>query len=356
MIYSLLADENMCFVSLHAECALHTYSSEFFQADIISDARKTKGIYCRKINADVLKSIYDQGYEGKNICVDFAKIEEISDNNLVGFISFIKKRFCSQNKAAYFLNLDKKICDKMQEKDAFQVIDQSEEAVFGKIGNAKSLDTYKDLTERRRKLFDEKLEKMIIDSTDDITASPHTSVPVYLSKYINLKKMMESDARMLRLSIYYLALRMIDRGIASNSPSGNHNLSLFFHTMSGGYIAAQLAELFHVNLVYLDHLGPIESVHRKHFEQDIHDGRDYVIVSDVICLGGEIGRARTIIEYCGGKVLGETSIVDVQSVQSERLNSRTSLYTISKECNKVGYTIRTELCDTCGACDMCGGG
>ena len=36
MLYSLLADEDIYFINLHAECALHTYSSEFYQYDIIS--------------------------------------------------------------------------------------------------------------------------------------------------------------------------------------------------------------------------------------------------------------------------------------------------------------------------------
>lgn len=348
MIYSLLADENMYFMSIHAECALHTYSSEFFHDDIISDARKIKGIYCKKVNADILKSIYDYNYEEKDICIDFAGIEEISDNNLVGFISFIKKKFCSQNKTVYFLDLNRKIYDNMNIEDIFQVLEQSEEFVFGKIGNTKNTFTYKKLMEYKQKPFDEKLEKMIIDATDECTNSQHTSVPVYLSQYINLKKMVESNSRLLRLSVYYLALKMIEKGVVSNNPLENNNLSLFFHTINGGYIATQLAELFHIDLVYLDHLGPIESVHRKHFEKSIRDNRNYIIVSDVICLGGEIGRARTIIEYCGGKVLGEISLVDIKTIQSERLTSRISLYTVSNKCNRIGYTIRTDLCDMCG--------
>lgn len=348
MIYSLLADKNMYFISIHAECVLHTYSSEFFDDDIMSDARKIKGIYCKKINADILNSIYGYNYEEKDICIDFARITEISENNLVGFISFLKKKFCSQNKIVYFLNLNRKIYDNMNIEDIFQELDKSEEFVFGKIGNNKSIITYKDLMERKQKLFDEKLEKMIIDATDKCTNSLHTSVPVYLSQYINLKKMVESNSRFLRLAIYYLALRMIEKGVVSSNPLDNKNISLFFHTINGGYIATQLAELFQIELVYLDHLGPIESVHRKHFEKSIRDNRNYIIVSDVICLGGEIGRARTIIEYCGGKVLGEISLVDIKTIQSEQLTKRISLYTISNKCNKIGYTIRTDLCDMCG--------
>lgn len=40
MLYSLLADEDIYFINLHAECALHTYSSEFYQYDIIHFLRR----------------------------------------------------------------------------------------------------------------------------------------------------------------------------------------------------------------------------------------------------------------------------------------------------------------------------
>lgn len=349
MIYSLLADESMYFISMHAECALHVYSSEFLDKDIISDARKMRGIYCKKINADVLKNIYEYEYEEKDICIDFSRIEEISDNNIVGLVSYIKKRFCSQNKSVYFLNLDKKIYDKMNIDDVFHIIEQSENALSGSIGKVKNALICEDLMKKKRILYNNKFETMIIDATDECKKE-HTSVPVYLSKYVNLKKMMESNSRLLRLAIYDLALKMIDNGIVSKNPQDNGNISLFFHTINGGYIATQLAELLYVDLVYLDHLGPIESVHRKHFEKSIHDNRNYIIVSDVICLGGEIGRARTIVEYCGGKVLGEICLVDIKTIQSERLANRTSLYTVSNEYNKIGYTIRTDLCKMC---DMC---
>lgn len=347
MIYSLLADSNMYFISLHAECALHLYSREFFHNDIISDARNIKGIYCKKLNADILKNIYDYIYEDKDICIDFERIEEISENNLLGFVSFIKKEFCSKNKSVYFLNLNKKIYDNMNISDIFCAIEDDKEHISGKIGKRENVDTYINLMKRKARLFEEKVENIIIAATEPYANEQHTSVPVYLSKYINVKKMIESNSRFIRLAIYYLALKMIDRGIISNNPLENNNLSLFFHTINGGYIATQLAGLFHIDFVYLDHLGPIESVHRKHFEKSIRDNRNYIIISDVICLGGEVGRAKTIIEYCGGKVRGEVSFVDIKSIQSEKLDDRISLYTISKECNRIGYTIKTDLCEMC---------
>lgn len=83
------------------------------------------------------------------------------------------------------------------------------------------------------------------------------------------------------------------------------------------------------------------------FRKSIRDNRNYIIVSDVICLGGEVGRARTIIEYCGGKILGEICLVDIKTIKNRDVANRISLYTVSNECNKIGYTIKTDLCDVC---------
>lgn len=80
MLYSLLADEDIYFINLHAECALHTYSSEFYQYDIMLDARRTKGIYCKDYyfypsvhkdneHIDLEKSLWNEYNEYKNVLI-----------------------------------------------------------------------------------------------------------------------------------------------------------------------------------------------------------------------------------------------------------------------------------------------
>ena len=88
MLYSLLADEDIYFINLHAECALHTYSSEFYQYDIMLDARRTKGIYCKKVNANIFENIYEYDYEEKvkndlfyDMLSSWEKSSEININN-----------------------------------------------------------------------------------------------------------------------------------------------------------------------------------------------------------------------------------------------------------------------------------
>ena len=142
MLYSLLADEDIYFINLHAECALHTYSSEFYQYDIMLDARRTKGIYCKKVNANIFENIYEYDYEEKDICIDFSGIEEISKNNLVGFVSKIKKKICSKNQMVYFLNLRKEIYEETGMENFLQINNDNNGNIFAKMGNAKGTYTY----------------------------------------------------------------------------------------------------------------------------------------------------------------------------------------------------------------------
>ncbi|MBQ8804691.1 MAG: hypothetical protein IJZ53_13770 [Tyzzerella sp.] len=350
MLYSILKDENRYYLNMHAECALHTYLNGFIEDERIKNtSRQKQGIYCRKINADIFEHIYSYPYENKSICIDFKKIEEITENNLVAFVTFIKKQFCAKGKNVYLLNVQKNILEKMNWGDKFQILEETDCIVSGRIGRGKATPQYDQLICEAEEAFREEFGRVVSECTDELnnTNEQHTSVPVYLSKYIDIKKMAESNAGFFRLCIYYLALQMMDKNIIKQECNQNKDISLFFHTMNGGYIAAQLAQLFNVDMVYLDHLGPLGSVHRKHFEKSIADDKNYIIVSDVICLGGEVGRARTIIEYCGGRVGGETCVVDIKTVQNREVDNRASLYTVSKTNNKIDYKIKTDLCAGC---------
>ena len=351
MLYSILNDDNTYYLNVHAECALQIHSNYFMdEDDEVSKAksRQEQGIYCNKVNADVFAHIYQYPYEGKNLCVDFNHIQYISENNLVSFVDFIKTKFCGKNKNVYLLNMQKNILDKMNLREEYEKIAEEAEIVSCKIGKAKDVFSYQALTRNFQQLFEDKIDKMICDCTDELERDErHMSVPVYLSKYINVKRMAETNSRFLRLGIYYLGKRLIEKNILSSNYSLNKDTNLFFHTICGGYIATQLAQLFNINMVYLDHLGPLESIHRKHFEKSVVDNKNYIIVSDVICLGGEVGRAKTIVEYCGGKICGEVCIVDIKTIEKVSGVNRVSLYSISKKQNAVKYLIKTELCYEC---------
>lgn len=359
MLYSILNDEINYYINIHAECALHTYVNTFMEEDdneIKNISRQHQGMYCKKVNADIFNHIYEYIYEDKNLCIDFNYIEDVFGNNLISLVSFIKKQFCTKNKNVYLLNLSKNIFNKMNLRDGYQVILENDITMSVKLGTARDEMSISEIISKPRQLFDDKLIKIIGECTIELSPDEgmHTSVPVYLSKYINIKKMAENNPRFFRLGIYYLGLQLMNQNVLEREYIRNKEISLFFHTINGGFIATQLAQLFYIDMVYLDHLGPLENVHRKHFEKSILDSKNYIIVSDVICLGGEVGRAKTIIEYCGGRVCGEVCIVDIRTIEKKMINNRISLYTVSKERNSIGYSIRTELCYECTKEGDCG--
>lgn len=355
MLYSILNDENLFYINLHAECALHTYVNDFYADDLMdgkdikSISRQFLGMYNRNANAQILENIFNHDFEDKDLSIDFSKIEKINDNNITSIEMFIKKKFLAKGKNVYLLNLKKCIFDKMNFNEMYVKIGDTTDYISIKIGENNKTITYEELTKKEASIFEERLEHIVQECTVEFEENErmHRSVPVYLYKYINVKKIAQSNARFFRFCIYRMGKKLIERNLFTYEYQKNKNISLFFHTMNGAYIATQLALLFNVDMVYLDHLGPVENLHRKHFEQCISDSKEYIIISDVICLGGEIGRAKTIIEYCGGRVLGETCFADVMTVTNQEYDKRISLYTVSKYNNKIDYIIKTDLCNKC---------
>ncbi len=348
MLYSVLENEEMCYVSIHAECALHTNSNDFLPEESLDEARKNQGFYCDRVNSFILQNIAIYKCEDKDLCLDFSRIDEFYEKGAPGFYTYLKESFYSKGRAVYFLNLKKDLYDPKEIMGDVQKIAEDTETISFCYSESSVVKSYEELISTQKKLFAEKFERLVVKSTDTCDDVPHRSVPVYLSKYVNLKKMVDTDVRMLRYAIYVLACKMVAQKIISEDYNLNRDVSLFFQTLNGGYVATQLAELFGVDMVFLDHLGPKKTVHRKSFEKYIKDNSKYIVVADVICLGGEIGRARTIIEYLGGRVLSEICLVDIRTVQSTSIENRISLYTVSNDCNKIQYMIKTDLCELCG--------
>lgn len=347
MLYSLLSDEHMYYIDLHAECALHTYNNSFIESAELSDAKKNKGMYCNSIDTNTLTKLYEYPFEGKDLCLFFDRITAVANpNSLVRLIAYVKNQFCSKNRNVYFVNVNKQVFEVLNEDQSISHLNQDGDLIFGKIGNNKNEYEYHTLISKQRELFQVKLEEMIYAATESWEEGLHVSVPVYITKYINFKHMVDSNLSFVRLIIYKLGIKLIENEIMYEDPKANDNIVIFFHTINGGFIATQLAELFQINSVFLDHLGPIAGVHKKHFEENISDTKQYIVVSDIICLGGEVGRARTIIEYCGGQVICELCLADIRTVKNTE-NNRIALYTITDKCIKIQYMIKTELCNLC---------
>ena len=141
-------------------------------------------------------------------------------------------------------------------------------------------------------------------------------------------------------------MELVNKDIIELNYAKNRDISLFFHTINGAYIGGLLSALLQMNFVYLDHLGPINSIRKQNFENNIRMANRYIIVSDVICTTSEVGRAETLIEFNGGSILCRVCFADVKIV-NEQDRKQISCININANNNFLNYTIQTELCKNC---------
>jgi hypothetical protein len=196
-------------------------------------------------------------------------------------------------------------------------------------------------------LYEKKLIERMVDSSskyiDDRSDEPDNqyshSSNVNLPKYINLKAFIE-EKEISFLGLYLLYKKAIQSGLFKDE---NPPL-LFFSSMAGSYLASIISKLANVDMVFLNHLGPKQKLYRElHKEQMLAD-RDYLIISDVVCLGSEIERAKTLIEHAGGKLIGILSVVSVEVVANCLDKNTISLLTLTKDNNTtIEYQIITDF-------------
>ena len=100
-------------------------------------------------------------------------------------------------------------------------------------------------------------------------------------------------------------------------------------------------------MVFLNHLGPKKKLYRELHKEQLLADREYLIISDVVCLGAEIERAKTLIEHAGGKLKGILSVVFVEVVserpKTENEIEKVALLTLTKKYNPIKYKIKTDF-------------
>lgn len=165
---------------------------------------------------------------------------------------------------------------------------------------------------------------------------------VQLPKYINIKAFIEQKDISF-LGLYLLCKKAIQKELVGY---GKQPL-LFFSSMAGSYLASVFSKLACIDMVFLNHLGPKKKLYRELHKEQLLADRDYLIISDVVCLGAEIERAKTLIEHTGGKLKGILSVVFVEVVserpKTENEIEKVSMLTLTKDYNPIGYQIITDF-------------
>jgi hypothetical protein len=120
---------------------------------------------------------------------------------------------------------------------------------------------------------------------------------------------------------------------------------LFCQTLSGAFIGSILSDLLGLDLFIIDHLGPINKLYNSVLFKKIDASANYIVVSDVLCLGTEVKNAKSIIEFSGAKYIGNVSFVRIESRKEKDVDFKDIeyLFRINEKYNPVKYSISTAL-------------
>lgn len=290
---SMMTKEDKIFIDLHAEQVFNTFflDSSIFAIKESQEAcfKNSKGIYQRTLTQNTIANMKNElgSFTQKYIVINMNNISVIKDNVLIEFQKMIKK-FTQNRNSILLYNVcgqvfdclrkfanDNKARVRYEEKNYTHYID-----FFS--NNMPQIDEL-DLNAEYERLYDENLERKISEICEKHD-SRSLSSRVKLSIYINVKKLLE-DYPFFCYSIYLLAKKLGEANLMDlNNPDNNQDKSIFIHTLNSATIGTLLAQLFCVDIILVDHLGPYNKIYVDDLTKTINYKKKYIVVCDVICM------------------------------------------------------------------------
>lgn len=349
MLFSKLLNDNYIYINMHAESALD-FQDDFQEIENVKEYKNSqRGIYTNSVSALIPDELMKLESD-RDLVLDMTWITEITINNLLSIMNVIQN-FLAHERSVHILYLEKSLSNTIRkecEKRKYFV--KEDDAIFHISTNSNfSYSSCSKYIEEIDKMYTKKLQNSLEACIENRKEQEilHTSGAVYLKKYINMKKMLiKGNEAFLCYCIYKTAVALVNKNIIELNYAKNRDICLFFHTINGAYIGGLLSALLQINFIYLDHLGPINSIRKQNFENNIQLANRYIIVADVICTTSEIGRAETLIEFNGGNILCRVCFADVKIVNGQD-RKQISCININADNNFLNYTIQTELCKNC---------
>lgn len=336
MIISRITKEDFVYYNLHAE---QTISSTYFASDL--------GIYISELFDSTLSRINENLSDVTNIknhvlYFDFKGIEYAS-KNLLKDLASIK----SKVKYLIFINIIPNVLEQLNLDETFISNPNNEryesEDCFKIFYFGNDIPCVKAINPKE--IFDEKLLDIIVKFNTNCEKNPHLheSSSVYLTSYIDIKKLISHETNFMMFCLYHLALKIKQAWIKNI----DDRPILVCQNLNSSFISSILSNLLKLDVIILDHVGPINTVYST-LNNKIEEDKKYIIVSDVVCLGTEIKIAKNLIAFLGGKVIGNVSIVKLDTLFSEDISKEKiqniSVFNINKENNsKIGFKIKTAL-------------
>lgn len=161
---------------------------------------------------------------------------------------------------------------------------------------------------------------------------------VYVNKYINVKSLF------LNRNYMVLVVKDLKEVIKREFKSDTEELVLLGVSNNGIILANLLSYELQVPVQSLNRLGPIYCLDKKIDRNNRFSNKKCVLVSDVVCMGGEYKMAQGIIDILGATLLGGVCVVKIRDIY--RNQKEKNVFALLDDINrlevnseKIGYQI-----------------
>lgn len=336
MIISCIKKPEYVYFNLHAE---EVISSNYLNED-------DQGIYIASLQFETVNRLFNFIKDGdfhlqNNIVLDFSHLEHLQPNILKKILEIRDLNF-----KLTFLNVSEQIEESLSLKSIVNgkntpKVDNSWNTFYYFSDEECEIYNYDIKSE---KIFYEEFKNVLKDEYIVEYQKPHASSFVYLHSFIDLKKFISIERPFIYYVLYRLAIKIKDKW----QPELINNPILVGQSLTSTYIISILSKLLKLDILVFDKIGPITKLYNK-LEKHNFEDRKYIVVSDLVCLGTEVKITKNLIEFSGGKYLGNVSIVKIETLTREDLKlenvDRTiSVFSITENNNQeLNYYIYTNL-------------
>lgn len=329
MIVSKIITEEYIYFNLHAE---EVVTSNFIEDD-------NSGVFCNRLQISTLNRAIDSLKTEKlnNVIFDFKNIIKCQPNLNKVLIELKKDNYKIQ-----LINLKKSVCSELSLDTIENIKNSFDDETFLKFHLFEDeSDNLTGINLNTKDLFENNFKSKIKNYIEE-HQKPHTSSFVYLTSFVDIKKFMSNEKPTLIYSLYVLAMKIKYKWKLDLK----ENPILICQSLNSSYLVSILSTFLKLDILIFDSIGPVNNLYHR-LDNNISEKRKYIIVSDLVCLGTEVKIVKNIINFVGGKCLGNVSLIKTETLNNKdisKANATISVFSIKKENNKeLNYNIKTNL-------------
>lgn len=150
---------------------------------------------------------------------------------------------------------------------------------------------------------------------------------VYVNKYINVKSLFLDYNHMM------LTIKGLQKVIRTQFADCWREASLLGVSNNGIILANLLSYELNLPVQSLNRLGPIYCLEDDAKKLNNFNDKKYILVSDVICMGGEFRMTKGIVNILGSQLIGGICVVKIRDVY--RGDKEEKVYSLLKDINEI---------------------